>query len=239
MDDPGKIWDQLLASAQTQGNTETLHARSTCRLPLKSEPAIEQQPTKPRLLSLIPADLRSSIRGCIAGELPWPLVWTGATGTGKTCAALCLLDYSGGRYWAAADLGDDLRRAEAGRLTWNKIGHSGTHYPEDIWNWITRAALVVFDELGCRDRVSDFQYETAKRVLDKREGKPLIVISNLTLERLEELYDDRFVSRLAEGTVLEVDGVDRRLKQPIAPKAPKRKSIPALNGTGSPHLAMA
>lgn len=211
MDDPGQVWDQLLASVPSRESTPTSRKRSTCRLPLRREPIVQQQPEKSRTLSLIPDDLRASIRGCVSGECRWPLVWLGSTGTGKTCAALCLLDYAGGRYWTAADLGDDLRRAEAGRLTWNCNGHGGCHYPEDIWKWMITAPLVVFDELGCRDRVSDFQYETAKRVIDKREGKPLIVISNLTMEKLAEIYDDRFASRLAEGTVLEVNGDDRRL----------------------------
>lgn len=121
---------------------------------------------------------------------------------------MCLLDYAGGRYWTAADLGDDLRDAEDGKLE-NREGYKILR--REIWDRVQGAPLIVFDELGCRDRVSDFQYETAKRVLDKRHGKPLVVISNLTLKVLAELYDDRFVSRLAEGTVLEVSGADRRL----------------------------
>lgn len=97
-------------------------------------------------------------------------------------------------------------------MTWRNDGQGGNVWPEMIWESIAKSPLIVFDELGCRDRVSDFQYETAKRVLDKREGKPLVVISNLTLKTLAELYDDRFCSRLAAGTVLGVSGDDRRLK---------------------------
>lgn len=208
MDDPGQVWDQLLASALTTISTQTSARRSTCPLRLRSNALITEQPDKPRQLSMIPADLRAAIRGCVTGQSSWPLVLCGTSGTGKTCAALCLLDYAGGRYWTAADLGDDLRDAEDGKLE-NREGYKILR--REIWDRVQGAPLIVFDELGCRDRVSDFQYETAKRVLDKRHGKPLVVISNLTLKVLAELYDDRFVSRLAEGTVLEVSGADRRL----------------------------
>jgi DNA replication protein DnaC len=85
--------------------------------------------------------------------------------------------------------------------------------PANIWNGIDRAPLVVLDEIGCRDAVSDFRYETTKRVIDARRGKPLVCISNLSLGELVGLYDDRISSRLAEGTVFCLDGDDRRLKQ--------------------------
>jgi DNA polymerase III delta prime subunit len=146
----------------------------------------------------------------VSGESPWPLVLSGPAGTGKTCAALCLLDYAGGRYWTAGGLCDVLIRAQAGRLQWSNGGYGGTHWPEDVWKWVAGAPLVVVDEIGSRSP-SDFAYETVKRVLDEREGRPLVVISNLTLESLTRLYDDRVASRLAGGTVVEVGGSDRRL----------------------------
>ena len=169
-------------------------------------------PAKARNPKLIDPPLRTAIRSAVSGESAWPLVLTGTAGTGKTCAALCLLDYAGGRYWTAASLCDVLIRAQAGRLLWNNGGYGGTHWPEDVWGWVGKAPLVVLDEIGARSP-SDFAYETIKRVLDEREGKPLVVISNLTLEALAKLYDDRVSSRLAAGTVIEVAGPDRRVKR--------------------------
>lgn len=226
MDNQGLVWDQLLASARQRESTTELRARSTCPLPLRTAPEIHPRnlPDKPRLLIMIPGDIRAAIRHCVAGAARWPLVLSGSSGTGKTCAALCLLDYAGGHYWAAADLCEELRRADAGRLETRRTGYGQTIWPEDMWEWIKKAPLVVLDELGCRDRVSDFQYETAKRVLDKREGRPLMVLSNLTLAVLAELYDDRFVSRLASGTVLELAGEDRRLTIDKPTAAPKRRA---------------
>ncbi len=146
----------------------------------------------------------------VTGRSPWPLVMTGSAGTGKTCAALCLVDYAHGRYWTAADLCDLLVRAQQGRLEWSNCGYGGTHWPEHVWGWVAGASVLALDEIGTRT-VSDFAYETVKRVIDEREGKPLVVVSNLTLEALARVYDDRVVSRLAAGTVVEMAGRDRRV----------------------------
>jgi hypothetical protein len=121
---------------------------------------------------------------------------------------LCLLDYAGGRYWTAAGLCDTLIRAQSGRLQWSNGGYGGTHWPEDVWKSVGAAPLVVLDEIGSRTP-SDFAYETVKRVLDEREGRPLVVVSNLALEAITRLYDDRVASRLAAGTVVEVVGGSR------------------------------
>lgn len=154
--------------------------------------------------------LRTTIRRLVCGELPWPLVLIGPAGTGKTCAALCLVDHAHGRYWTAGDLCGLLIRAQDGRYEWSNGGYGGKWHPEDVWGWIATAPLVALDEIGTR-AVSDFAYETVKRVIDEREGKPLVVISNADLAALGRLYDDRIVSRLAAGTVVELAGDDRRL----------------------------
>lgn len=83
---------------------------------------------------------------------------------------------------------------------------------ETFWKHVTQCELFVLDELATREKVSDFHYTAVKRVLDRREGKPLVVLSNATLAAVESIYDDRIASRLASGTVLNLDGEDRRLK---------------------------
>ena len=62
--------------------------------------------------------------------------------------------------------------------------------------------MTVLDELGTRQQVSDFQYEVTKKAIDTREGRPAIVISNLSLTALAKVYDDRIAARLSEGTVV-------------------------------------
>ena len=149
----------------------------------------------------------------MAGESAWPLAVCGPPGTGKTCAALCLCDHCDGdsRYWTAAGLCELLVMSQSGRLEWSREGYGGTVWPETVWRWVAGAALVVLDEVGCRDRVSDFAYETVKRVIDDRYGKPLVVLSNHTLDVVARLYDDRIADRLAEGTVIVLQGESRRL----------------------------
>ena len=69
------------------------------------------------------------------------------------------------------------------------------------------------DDLGARDRVSDHAYETLKKVLDSREGRPLIALSNARLSELARVYDDRIASRLSAGTLIALDEPDQRLKK--------------------------
>lgn len=154
--------------------------------------------------------LREQVRKLVKGEAPWPLFLHGPAGTGKTCAALCLLDLAGGHYWTAGELCEALIQAQQGAyfLAWDMMRPCS---PFRLWQALGQTTLMVLDELGLRDKVSDFHYETVKRVLDVREGKPLVCLSNLTLAQLGRVYDDRVASRLGAGTVVGLDGDDRRL----------------------------
>ena len=58
--------------------------------------------------------------------------------------------------------------------------------------------------------VSDHHYETIKRCIDDRHGKPLVCISNLNMKELAGVYDDRVASRISAGTIVVTEG-DRRL----------------------------
>ena len=103
--------------------------------------------------------------------------------------------------------------AQQGRLSWHHEGRSGTITPEDLWRRVGRAQLFVLDEIGARDRVSDFHYETVQRVLDDRMNKPTVCISNLPLAKVADLYDDRIASRLGAGLVRVLEGKDRRINR--------------------------
>jgi DNA replication protein DnaC len=148
----------------------------------------------------------------VSGKLAWPLFLHGPAGTGKTCAALCLLDCAGGLYFTEATLCDDLDRARNGRLEWHHEGRGGTKWPEHFWADVARAPLVVLDEIALRNQVSDARYEATKRLIDERFGKPLVIISNCPLGGLAKLYDDRIVSRLGAGTMVNLkDEKDQRI----------------------------
>lgn len=155
--------------------------------------------------------MRTVFQELSRGEKPWPLTLSGAPGLGKTCAGLLLLDYAGGLYFTACTLADTVLQAAKGQLLTPRerrvIGETM------LWHEIGQAALVVLDDLGARERVGDWQYQQVKRLLDDREGMPLVILTNLDLETLDKLYDERITSRLAGGTYLRLEGVDRRLEE--------------------------
>lgn len=154
--------------------------------------------------------MRALIRSLAEGEAKWPLFLHGPAGTGKTCAGLCLTDYVDyGQYWTLSRLCAHVIEIQHDRVT-NDAGYRVS--VESFWNRMMGSPLVVLDEIGCRDRVSDHVYECLKNVLDVRHRKPLVCISNLQVEKVEELFDDRIASRLCEGTVLKLGGKDRRIE---------------------------
>lgn len=209
-ENPGTVWDRLLESAQQRASTITSPRRSGL-VPLKllDQPEVRHRPHLLRSLDRIDRDLRQVMRACLAGESPWPLFLHGPAGGGKTCAALCLLDCAGGLYYGVPELCQVLVDSQQGRL-WNEA-ETMHLYPLAFWRKIGEASLLVLDEIGARQLVSDHHYDAVKRCLDEREGKPAIYISNLNLASVAGLYDDRIASRLAAGSIVELAGADRRI----------------------------
>jgi DNA replication protein DnaC len=167
------------------------------------------KPDPGRVPALIDRSLSERLSKLAAGAILWPLLLTGPAGSGKTCAARCLLDCCSGSYIVFQNFCERLIRAEKGELE----STSGFRiWTSEVWrDDIENRELVVLDEIGMRESVSDFQYVTLKRILDLREGKPFIAISNKQPRELERIYDDRVVSRLCAGTIVILEGKDRRL----------------------------
>jgi len=160
-------------------------------------------------VSLVKEQCWASIEECCQGSSPWPLLLLGNAGTGKTCAALCVLDQVAIRkYWSVLTMCEELIAVQQGVREYAEQ----TDNPHYWWQRYRDLDCVVVDELAARERVSDFQYETTKRAIDERHGKPAIFISNLELDRIEKAYDDRVASRLAGGTIIRFVGSDRRLQ---------------------------
>jgi len=161
----------------------------------------------------IAPDLQKKIRGLARGKLPWPLFLHGEAGSGKTCAALCMLDEYGGRFVEYADLCNDVRLAMQGELFTPVCQGTGGRrmYEADIWQPWSLSSLTVLDDFGTR-QPSAFQYEVLLKAIKTRYAKPAVFISNLSLEQIDTLYDDRVASRLSEGTIVETKG-DRRGKK--------------------------
>ncbi len=159
--------------------------------------------------------VRAGLRACCRGEADWPVLLLGTVGGGKTCAALTLCDYTIGRvrFRTAVDLTERLIDAKCGRLIeWTfDYGEDTRVTPRTMWNDWADADLCVIDDVGQREQVSDTAYEAMKTAIDRREAQPLVVTSNMDLGQIAGVYDDRIASRLAAGTVLVIDGLDRRI----------------------------
>lgn len=165
-------------------------------------------PAVHRSIAEIAPGLRGVIRSCVVGESPWPLVIHGKAGTGKTCAALCVLDYSDGEYFTVSDLCEKLNQSMMGRL----LDSGRELWPEAFREkYLATPPLLVLDELGLRTTISDSHYEAVYRAIELRHKKPFIVVSNHPVEKIGEIYDGRTASRLGSGTVVELSSDDRRL----------------------------
>ena len=165
-----------------------------------------------RELAEIDPGLRLLLRDLLNGKAPWPLLLHGPVGVGKTCAALCVLDYAGGMYVTVAELTDRTRWAQQGRLF--TTGETGCQYEQSeggYWCKVKRAAVAVLDEIGTRQQVSAHHSCCVQRFTDERSGMPSILLSNLQPDHLAEVYDDRIVSRLCAGSVVKLSARDRRL----------------------------
>lgn len=205
------VWE---AAIRRLASTTASPNGSYAALTPRQAPRKDWLPAKAREVAMIDPPVWSVLRRAAAGEVRWPLVLLGAPGVGKTCAALCLLDLVGGFYFAAADLAEQLLQAQKGRVS--TIEGRETVWPERVWRELGRCALVVIDEANGAGTsaawLREHHHECLKKALDVRECKPLVCVSNLDLGRIEAVYDARIASRLAGGTVLALDGQDRRLR---------------------------
>lgn len=156
-----------------------------------------------------------TIRACCEGQSPWPLLLQGPAGTGKTCIALLLCDAVRGSviYYTAAELTERIHLATYHDLRADDgvAAKPARVYPQEIWKSWSDANLAVLDDLGTREKATDTHYETVKRAIDVRTGRPLVLTTNLDLDMLAAVYDDRMASRCAGGTVLHIGGPDRRI----------------------------
>lgn len=87
---------------------------------------------------------------------------------------------------------------------------SGMKSDQWILGRMRDAALVVVDELALREPTPP-QFEATWELINARSGKPTIITSNLAPDALVRIYDDRTVSRICGGTIVEMNGPDRRL----------------------------
>ena len=130
-------------------------------------------------------------------EAAWPLYIYGNPGSGKTCiAALIYEAFTRRPMWSRADdfLLEYVDRGDGRKALQAKV--DGT-------------PCLFLDDLGVRPPTPPM-LQAIFDVLEMRKGRPIVIVSNHDLRKLSELYDERIVSRLSAGTVLEIRGQDRR-----------------------------
>ncbi len=173
---------------------------------------MDEWPSKHRDRAKVDAHVRDAIKACFAGKSPWPLLLYGECGSGKSCAALCVLDFVGRGICVTVEewveMCDEARR---GRLQYSS-GYKRTL--SELRQKYKEAPVVVLDELGTR-KLPDRDYTNLHWAIDVREGKPLVCCCNENLDELaNKIYDDRIASRLRGGSVVLLEG-DRRKDQGV------------------------
>jgi DNA replication protein DnaC len=146
------------------------------------------------------------------GKEPWPIFLHGNAGVGKTVLTLALMECIGGEYEIFSDFCDYMIQVRNGDVYESNLYNRWKVFPNHVWQRIRRHTIYTLDEIGLRERTTDFQHETLKRILDIRDGMASIFISNISPEGLNTIYDDRIVSRMCCGTIIELKGKDRRME---------------------------
>ena len=159
-------------------------------------------PDYERSWDLISPDLRKALVELATGKAKWPLFLYGPTGRGKTTAALAFCD----RVYA-----HDYRTVE--ELCDATMDKENPSIAFAMWQSVECASLATLDEIGCRERVGELHYSCVKKFTDFRDLKKkrvAIYISNVEPGDIDSLYDNRIASRMLCGTLIHLQGQDRR-----------------------------
>ena len=136
----------------------------------------------------------------------WPLYIHGPPGVGKTCiAALMYSRCTGSALWLRAD---------------TTLKEMGFATPEQSQAWrksIKQTTCIFLDDLGVQ-APNPQMLVALFDLLEDRKGRPLVITGNHSMQSLSQIYEARIVSRLSAGSILWIDGGDRRKGQGDAVK---------------------
>lgn len=148
----------------------------------------------------------------------WPLYLWGKPGSGKTSVAGLIYQEATGRpMWINA--GKGFRAVASASAEPQPLWGYGMIPLREVEHWLEleERSLVVLDDIALRDRVSEAQFEVMQEFLNRRQGKPTVITGNMSIEQIAKVYDDRVASRIAAGTLIEIDGDDKRLEDEDVP----------------------
>lgn len=125
------------------------------------------------------------------GTAPKGILFSGLPGTGKTYAACCMANY-------LMDNDKTVMVMNLG-LYINKLQREWAEAENDVLNYVKECDLLIIDDFGA-ERVTDFVKEKTFLLLDARyrSEKPLIITSNLTIEKISENFGSRISDRITE-----------------------------------------
>lgn len=202
---------QASRTASTRPSSERRPGQQ--RLRLLTSPNRKEPLSHPREIGQVDGKLLGCLQGLASGELDWPLFLHGPPGSGKTSAALALLDHvERGLFYTASAYHKARVDSEFHRLEWRdkENGKSGTWSPRGFLRYVAGVELLVLDDIGAKGNITQAFYDSVLELLNAREYQPMIVTSNIHLKAIELVYDGRVASRLGAGTVFELSGQDRR-----------------------------
>lgn len=167
--------------------------------------------TKPRDLNPVSPELRKVFRGLVEGQLKWPLYLWGPPGSGKSCAALSLVEHvKGARFWRMSDFDSFVQRVKQG-VEERPYPETGKISETGWWNYFAHLRLVALDDVGSQEVSTESQEDTLFLALENRDGGwPFIITSNRSPKEVETAYSQRIHSRMCSGTIHMLEGRDRR-----------------------------
>lgn len=148
------------------------------------------------------------------------LLFYGGTGVGKTflsnCIAKELLDHSFSVIYLTAIQFFDI----FSQYTFEN--NSESSHTDDMLTFILDCDLLIIDDLGT-ELSNSFTNSRLFYCLNERfiRKKPVLVSTNLTLDKINQIYSERIFSRLSSNfTLLKFYGEDIRLKKKLQAKRP-------------------
>ena len=126
----------------------------------------------------------------------FPIFIYGPVGTGKTCLAACMYRESRRNpLWLRAD-----------QLLVEMSQYKGA---ADLRKKLQRHSSLFLDDLGTMEPTRPM-FNAFFDLLELRAQMPVIITSNHGPNEIAEIFDDRIRSRIMSGTVINLDGDDRR-----------------------------